>query len=91
MTGVATSLPAEATPMAMPSAVRATMITTLTSMPAPPLMAQRARLRGVARIISSRPEFSSEAQPDTSEAAARPARMTPNSTNRSWRKPPAEA
>ncbi len=54
----------------------------------PPASAQRARPRGVARTISSRPDVSSDAQPPTNDAAARPARMIPNSTNSSWRNPP---
>ena len=46
------------------------------------------RASGVARSISSRPEVSSRRPAPTSVAAARPARISPNSTNRSWRNPP---
>ncbi len=90
-TGVATSLSVVATPMAMPAIVRAMNSTTLTSIPLPPAIAHRARLSGVASTISSRPDVSSDAQPDTMDAANRPARITPKSTNSSCRKPPAEA
>ena len=56
--------------------------------PRPPRTAQRARDIGVDRSISSRPSVSSEAQPPTSVAAAKPARISPNVMNASWRKRP---
>ena len=56
----------------------------------PPDVTQRTRESGVASRNSSRPEVSSDAQIATSVAAARPARIIPNSTNSSWRKPPTD-
>ena len=57
--------------------------------PRPPRSAQRARDIGVDRSISSRPSVSSEAQPSTRVAVAKPARMSPNVMNASWRNAPA--
>ena len=70
--------------------------TTMTTMPLPdaerPRRRPSARARAaVASRNSSRPDVSSDAQPPTSVAAARPARISPNSTKRSSRKPPTEA
>src|SRR4051794_34690917 len=59
------------------------------STPRPPSIAQRNRETGTESSISSRPSFSSEAQPPTSVAAAKPARMNPKVTKASWRKAPA--
>ena len=49
-----------------------------------------ARRAACASRNSSRPDVSSDAHTATSVAAARPARMNPNSTNSSWRNPPTE-
>ena len=79
--GVTTSLPPIAArgrrrPRAARSSPRSPANT-----PMPPATPSGARDSGVASSISSRPLVSSEAQPATRVAAAKPARMNPNWTN----------
>jgi hypothetical protein len=57
--------------------------------PSPLRIAREPRYTGAAKIISSLPDSSSEAQPETSVAAAMPATINSICTS-SWRKPPAE-
>ena len=89
-TGVAISLPAMTAPTAIPTIVITVKTATPTSAATAPDVTQRLRDSGVASRNSSRPEVSSEAQTATSVAAARPARIIPNSTKRSCRKPPTD-
>ena len=67
----------------MPTASTTVMAAMADSAPTPLLMAQRSRPTGVVSSISSRPDVSSEAQPPTIVAAAKPTTMNPNWMNRS--------
>ena len=87
-TGVTTSPPELAVPIPIPIAHRTAMTTMPLPTPSAPEMSQRTRSRGVASRNSSRPDDSSDAHPPTSVAAASPTSTSPNSTNRSCRKPP---
>ncbi len=67
------------------------MTTIAINAPMPSSTTQRNRARREARSISVRPDVSVEAHRPTRVAAARPARINPNSTKTSSRNPPTDA
>ena len=73
--GVTASLPAIAAPIPTASATTAIISAIAAKAPSALRIAHRLRPSGVASSISSLPEVSSEAQPATSVAAAKPTTM----------------
>src|ERR1035437_7643243 len=84
-----TATPPDVAPSPIPAA-KSTVITTLARMAAiPPAITHLARAIGVARIISRRPSFSSDAHFDTNVAAPKPAAIRRSCTY-TWGQPPAD-